>query len=425
MKKGLVMEGKAYLKLNKAGAKRYPKLKRQGFAEYIEVNQEVVDSFDVISHARRHAFAGYYDLQNISPNGEKMFYLSVPHHASPKYNKATIHIYNTNTKNSTKIGKTSAWCWQQGSRLRWMHGSNSKLIYNDFVQGEYISRVIDVESGVVSDFAPVALYDISFVANVGISLNFQRLQTLRPGYGYSRGKDFTKDILAPVDDGVFAVDLKTKKVRLLYSLKELAGQVVSKPTDSHYINHISVSPDGKRFMFFHLWTKDSLDMWNMRLLVSDINGSNLVELEKNDIISHYCWVSDDELLVTKVSNEEPCYILYNIKQGTKTIIDDVNLIYDGHPSFLSGKKWFVSDTYPLNNCIQNLFVYNIENKKYLPILQIFSDPRFYIEKRCDLHPRLNNDNDIVNIDSTFSDGRRKVVIIKFKGGKLNEISRHV
>jgi hypothetical protein len=82
------MEGKAYLKLNKAGAKKYPKLKRQGFAEFMEVNSAVVDSFDVISDARRHAFAGYYDLQNMSPNGEKMFYLSVPHHASPKYNKA-------------------------------------------------------------------------------------------------------------------------------------------------------------------------------------------------------------------------------------------------------------------------------------------------------------------------------------------------
>ena len=71
-----------------------------------------------------------------------------------------------------------------------MPGSNSKLIYNDFVRGNYISRVIDAESGAVSDFAPAALYDISFGENIGISLNFQRLQSLRPGYGYSRGKDF-------------------------------------------------------------------------------------------------------------------------------------------------------------------------------------------------------------------------------------------
>ena len=82
------MEGKAYLKLNKAGAKRYPELRRQGFAEFLEVNPNIVDSATIISHPRRHTFAGYYDLQNISPNGEKMFYLSVPHHASPKYNKA-------------------------------------------------------------------------------------------------------------------------------------------------------------------------------------------------------------------------------------------------------------------------------------------------------------------------------------------------
>ena len=92
------MEGKAYLKMNKAGAKRYPELRRQGFAEFLEVNPNIVDSATIISHPRRHTFAGYYDLQNMSQAGDKMFYLSVPQHASPKYNKATIHIYDTKTK---------------------------------------------------------------------------------------------------------------------------------------------------------------------------------------------------------------------------------------------------------------------------------------------------------------------------------------
>ena len=97
------MEGKACLKLNKAGAKRYPDLRRQGFSGFLELNRDVVESVDIIAHPRRHTFVGYYDIQNISPNGEKMFYLSVSRHASPKYNKATIHIYDTKSKISTEI----------------------------------------------------------------------------------------------------------------------------------------------------------------------------------------------------------------------------------------------------------------------------------------------------------------------------------
>jgi hypothetical protein len=240
------------------------------------------------------------------------------------------------------------------------------------------------------------------------------LQSLRPGYGYSRGKDFTKKALAPVDDGVFAVDLKTKAVSLLYSLKDLAEQVVSKPTDFHYINHISVSPDGKRFMFFHLWTKDSLDMWKMRLLVSDINGSNLIELEREDIISHYSWIDSNRLMVTKVANKEPCYVIYDLRTGSKEIIQNYKLINDGHPTFFENKREFVSDTYPLENCMQTMFFSSIENNSYIPILEAFSDPRLYIEKRCDMHPRFDGKHSAINIDSTFSMGLRKIIFLKIR-----------
>ena len=408
------MEGKAYLKMNKDGAKRYPSLKKQGFAEFLKINNAIVESHNVISHPAKHTFAGYYDLQNVSPDGTKMFYLTVPRNASPKYNKASIYVYDIIANTSIKIGSTSAWCWQQGSRLRWMPGSSSKLIYNDFVHGSYVSRVIDTESGVVSDFAPTALYDIAFQSETGISLNFQRLQSLRPGYGYSRGKDCLKKVLAPPDDGVFAVDLNSKSVRLLYSLKDLAEQVVSKPTDYHYINHISVSPDGKRFMFFHLWTKDSLDMWKMRLLVSNIDGSNLVELEREDIISHYSWIDSSRLMVTKVTNKEQCYVIYDLSTGGKKTIQNDKLINDGHPTFFENKKKFVSDTYPLANCIQSMFFSNIEEDEYSPILEAFSDPRLYIEKRCDLHPRFDEKHRFINVDSTFSMGLRKIIFLKLR-----------
>lgn len=408
------MEGKAYLKMNRRKAKRYSLLKKQGFSGFLQANHKMVESYNVISHSKKHVFAGYYDLQNVSFDGVKMCYLVVPRNGLPKINKAAIYIYDTNTRTSKRIGSTSAWCWQQGCRLRWMPESSSKLIYNDFIGGKYLSRVVDINSGDISEFAPIALYDISFAAKTGLSLNFQRLQSLRPGYGYCKRKGLTKLSVAPRDDGVLAVDLNTNEVKLLYTLQELAAQVVSKPTDFHYINHISVAPDGKRFMFFHLWTKGPLDMWRMRLLVSDIDGTNLIELEREDIISHYSWIDNNRLMVTKVADKKPCYIIYDLATGDKRLIQNDKLINDGHPSFCENKKTFVSDTYPLENCMQTLFLSSIDNNMYVPILKSFSDPRLYIEKRCDMHPRLDEKHDLINLDSTFSGGLRRIIILKIR-----------
>ncbi len=413
------MDGKAYLKMNRDGAKRYSLLKKQGFTDFLRINQGVVDSYDVISTPNKHTFSGYYDISNISPDGEKIFYLTVARHSSPKYNKAEINIYNVQNKTSKIVGRTSAWCWQQGSRIRWLPRSNTKLLYNDYSKGGYVSRVVDIETGQISEFSPIALYDVSFPESIGISVNFQRLQFLRPGYGYSKGKNVTSKEFAPRGDGIFTVDLRTKNTKLIYSLNDLARQVQSNSTDFHYINHISVSPNGKRFMFFHLWTKDNLDMWNMRLLVSNVDGKNLMEIEGKDIISHYCWIDSDRIMVTKVANKEPCYIIYNLITGAKKIIPSDKLINDGHPTFFQNGKDFVSDTYPLHNCIQTMFLSHIDTNMYIPVVEAFSDPRFYIEKRCDMHPRLDEEHNIINLDSTFSKGLRKIIVLNLKKENKN------
>ena len=153
-------------------------------------------------------------------------------------------------------------------------------------------------------------------------------------------------------------------------------------------------------------------MWKMRLLVSDIDGSNLVELEREEIISHYTWIDSDNIMVTKITNKEPCYVVYNLNNGSKELIQNDKLINDGHPTFFENKKEFVSDTYPLENCIQTLFFSSIEQDIHIPVLEAFSDPRLYIEKRCDMHPRFDAIHDLINIDSTFSGGVRKVVFLK-------------
>ena len=85
---------------------------------------------------------------------------------------------------------------------------------------------------------------------------------------------------------------------------------------------------------------------------------------------------------------------------------------DGHPTFCADGHRFLTDTYPLAGSMQQLFLCDQEGASHTPICQLYADPRLFEEKRCDLHPRLTPDNEIVTIDSTFREGKRSVVLLR-------------
>jgi len=108
------------------------------------------------------------------------------------------------------------------------------------------------------------------------------------------------------------------------------------------------------------------------------------------------------------------YIIYDLKKNTRKIIQSNYLLKDGHPSYLAEKTTIISDTYPLKWSRQHLFQISEIGNNYAELLNIYSDPRLYDEKRCDLHPRVTPDNRIVTVDSTFSEKKRSVILIRLK-----------
>lgn len=418
------MDGKEYLKLNRKNAKKYSVYKKQGYVGYFKIESDFIEKSLIISQPHHHVFAGYYDINNVSPDGRYLFFLSVSKHASPKHSKADIYLYELATGESRKLTSTKAWCWQQGARVRWNPNNSKELLFNDYRDGSYLCMKLNIENGHIEVLSHFPLYDIDFNKQIGYGLDFKRLQKFRPGYGYCKGSYCCANEHSPKENGLYAVDLLSQRKRTLFSLSQLASQVESKPEDFHYLNHICVSPSGKRVMFFHLWTRNSLDMWKMRLLVTNADGTDLKEIECSDTISHYSWIDDDRLMVTRVLMQGPCYIIYNCENGTKRIIENNDLINDGHPSFLGRDGRFISDTYPLTNSLQTLFMSNINGKSFVPLLTAFSDPRYFIEKRCDMHPRLDMLTNTINVDSTFSDGLKKIILLKMgrycNGGNKDE-----
>ena len=358
----------------------------------------------------KHLFFGYYDLQQI--RGDKLLVTAVPRKAKTKKDAAQLYWVDMPTGTYHMIGETRAWCWQQGARLRWHPTMENAVMYND-VEGErYVCRIVDFENGLLRTI-PSALYDVTPDGRWGLSLNYARLQRLRPGYGYDTLPDATLKEAVPEKDGIFLVDLESGEEKLIISYQTLAQAAPAAAGKLNYVNHISIAPDGSRFLFFHLWTPAVGARWSGRLYTAQLDGTDLRCVEDGFIPSHYCWNGSDELLITSVGfgGSPSYYYQYRLTNGTRQKIDHPRLVQDGHPTFYADGSRFLTDTYPLSGSMQKLFESDKEGAGQ-DICQLYADPRLFEEKRCDLHPRLTPDNQVVTIDTTFRGGKRSVVVLR-------------
>ena len=378
------------------------------------VNSDKVEKIEEYSLKDKHVFCGYYDLVPIKD--QKMLVHVLDKKGKTNVREIELGYFDMNDNKYVKITNTKAWCWQQGSRLRWSNKSKNIIYYND-IEGEHdCFREYDLEKNQIVQTIPYALYDIDPEEKCGIAINFSRLQRLRPGYGYSYLKDNTMGQNAPKDDGIFVVDLKTGTRKMLLSLYDLAKLTDDELKYEHYINHIAFSPDGSKILFFHLWTEQNQSTWKNELCVINIDGTNLKILENEYRVSHYDWKDNMELLITVIEKpgEKEFYCYYNVETGEKVRIENKNLKQDRHPVHAKNSKIFYSDTYPDENCMQQLFEYDTERNEYTLLVSVFSNLRLNDEKRCDLHPKLVKDANQILIDTTYKGCKRSVLIANLK-----------
>lgn len=375
-------------------------------------------SMEVYSVPNSHTFFGYYDLSQLDMGENRLLAHVIPLNADSKTDCARIGYYTVGNPEFHEIAETGAWCWQQGARLRWHPQKENSIVFNNVYDGKFVSEIWNVENKALVDRICRPLYDVDADFSYGLSLNFARLQRLRPGYGYNSLTDETQDNHAPEDDGIFYVDLSRNTSKLIVSLRDLASEVDPRLQYAHYINHISISPDGKRFMFFHIWNVAAGTGWRTRLYTYEMETAKLNLLEEKDKVSHYDWRGNGEILVTGYREDKSqCYALYDVPTGEKTVIGEERLKNDGHPSFENNKNRFITDTYPLDHCRQYLYRYDMERNQKDTIASLYSSPLMTGERRCDLHPRLSRSERFISFDSTYSQNRRKIVLLRREAGK--------
>ena len=380
----------------------------------------------VFSERGMHYTCGYYDVSPFFPNQQSLLILRTSEDYKPLKKRSVCEVgyaYFSGefTGDFIKLAETDTWCWQQGCRLQWIPGAEGNLaIFNKSVSSKPGSAILDVKSGELYGELNCPIYAVSPNGQDAITLDFIRLGRMRPGYGYVGFFEDDKNIAAPANNGLWKLSLLTGQKELLISLSELS---LLDPTKSmrgatHYLNHIAYNPSGTRVLFIHLWTKGSSRY--SRLITMNPDGSNITILNNEGHASHYTWRNDNEILhYATHSNKGTGYYIYNDIIGGRKMVGQNILIEDGHPTFLSSKNCFITDTYPDRYSDQTLLSFDLKNDSITELGRFYHPPEYYGEVRCDLHPRVNNESNLIAID-VIKNKRRAVYV----GNFLNLISGH-
>jgi len=374
-------------------------------AEMLGNAREELLDWQPLTRAPGNHWFSYYDVQQFDPTGRYVLGMRVDFENRQPTGEDSIEIglIDLQEANSWKaIGRSSAWCWQQGCRLQWRPKSEREILWNDRQDGKLVCRIYDIKSGLTRTL-PSPIDHLHPDGKVALVADFVRVGWMRPDYGYQGVADPYRKVEAPAQSGVWKVDLDTGARQMLFSLADIAafpskGYVPGEKKGAHYINHLSWSPQGKSFMFLHRGSVIG------RMLVADAEGKNIRFITNNP--SHYAWDGEERILCWNNS-----YRYYQADgSGDGASAELLFKAPNGHQTFIPGTDWLLTDTYPESGNgaerIQHVYLFNLKTGDKVVIGKFHSPKEYSGMWRCDTHPRLSPDGTMVTLDSPHAGGRQ-------------------
>lgn len=375
----------------------------------------------VSNNKAEHLF-GYYDKIPWNADGNLMIYLETQNsNVNPASDfPATIILHNLVNNSRQKIGESFAWNVQQGCMLQWRGPKyDQEIIYNTFIDGEYKAVIYNIikKTKRIIDF-PV--YSVSNDGNVAISLDFSRLNTFRPGYGYINKMDLTANIFCPDSYCIWFINLVSNKITPILKYSDLFefNHLPSMNGAYHKVNHIMLNPSGKRFIFLHRWIKNGKKY--DRMLSCDLDGKNLYDILDEGMVSHSYWLNDSDIITfANTYLQGPQYYYLTDMTQNRKIAFNGEIKEDGHPSLSPNGKFIITDTYPDFKRKQKLYLCSLDNNVVSNIAEIYANPKYKDECRCDLHPRWDRQSSEICFDGAQDDLRQVYILPLFKGGSCD------
>ena len=371
----------------------------------------------------KHWFA-YYDKLEVDPTGRYVLAMRTSFEGRRPRIGDKIETGMIDLKDNCKwikLGESDAWGWQQGCQLQFIPNTKSKVIWNDREKDKFVARIKDIETGELRTIDST-VYALSPDGKWAVTVDYSRVNDMRPGYGYAGFKDKYESEKFPAESGIFKVDLQTGARKLIISHADVMKIPNALDPDfadaKHWFNHLLVSPDGKRFIFLHRWrypdearTKKykGVGGFGTRMFTADADGKNLRVIDPYNYTSHFIWDTESKNVVawTRIPGKGDGFFVIedspteNIRQIGKGV-----MLVNGHNTFLNS-EWIVNDTYPDKNRHQTVYLYNVKTGKRYDIAKLY-EPRegFRGEFRCDTHPRHTPDGKKIIVDSAHDGGRQ-------------------
>jgi len=377
---------------------------------------QVRDPMVPLSRGPMHHFFGYYDKPPWDASGRLVLAHEAEFNDRPPTAEDPVGIGVVHTEEGARFERLAtgwAWNWQQGAMAQWHPADPERLfVHNDRREGAFVGVVRSVDSGEVRAYDR-PIYALAPDGRQAFSLSFARLQTHRPGYGYAGVADPWAADPAPDEDGLWRIDLDSGASDLMVSVGQLARRDPREDMRGafHYLNHIQVSPGGRRLAFFHIWRTGETS-WQVRLYTVRLDGSDLGCLLDTGKVSHYDWLDDARLLVwAREPGGGDRFLLCDTETGERRVFGEGVLTEDGHCTFSPDRRWVLNDTYPDRYDLRTLMLVRWPDGRRTDIARLHSPKsRWWGEIRCDLHPRWSRDGRRVCVDSVH-DGTRQMYLV--------------
>ena len=420
------LEQKINYQLNKyPGIKKYIKraYQRLMYALFDKIKSEGDIMCVSPNDPDRECFFGYYDKSPWDITGRYLLCMrSKDTWSEPDpTGEAEILLFalnlNPNDNNYCRVmAKTHTWNVQQGCMAQWMGPDfSSRIMYNDLRNGEYCSVIVNVENG-EEKVLLMPVYTVSADGKIALTLDFSRLHNLRPGYGYAALPEKTKGVALPDETCIWKMDIESGEVTPLLKYTDFAKfkprAEMQEAGSVHKVNHLMLSPNGKRFMVLYRWYCGQRKY--TRLITCNIDGSDMYLLSDDDMVSH-CYWKDDEHIIAFENKHGGGTGYYLMKDKTRVYQRLWSaLSNDGHPSYCPmDNSLVVFDTYPDRARIQEVKIArdtDVEGKDIKVLARVFAPFRYDNDTRCDLHPRWSRDGKKICFDACF-EGHRGLYIV--------------
>jgi len=352
----------------------------------------------------KESFFGYYNISPENREGKILYCI-------PTNNNSLKILYQYKGANDT-IDTTDSWNWQQGCMLQWGQANSNIVYYNkyNYCKKQYEAISYNIELNKIEMIYDIPLYSIAKDEEYALSLNFERLAIMRPDYGYFCKS--TNKLPNNSQDGIWKINLRDNTIKLIITIDQLANL---NPSESmidadHKVNHIDISPDGKRFMFLHRWIGEKGRY--TRLITANSDGTNLYILNGDKMTSHSCWWGNDRIIsFCYTQSFGNSYVIFKDKTDSVSLISKKLPHEDGHPIISKDGKYLIIDTYPNLDRMSFLYKYNIEENNLEKIGRFYQPLKYLGTNRIDLHPKFNCENDYIYFESGHT-GSRKLFKLK-------------